>query len=80
MASYLLQHQHEPGECAATFAAWKGFDSPLRERLAWCSCPAGGHQLWFMVEAPDDGAALGQLPRYLAVRSKLVRVAEVSIP
>jgi hypothetical protein len=80
MALYLLQHQHEPAECAATFAAWKGFDSPLRERPAWCSCPAGGHQLWFMVEAPDDGAALVQLPRYLAVRSKLVRVAEVSIP
>jgi hypothetical protein len=80
MALYLIQHLHEPPECATAFAAWKGFDSPLRQRLAWCSCPAGGHQLWFMVEAPDDNAALAQVPRYLAIRSRAVRVAEVSIP
>jgi hypothetical protein len=80
MGTYLLQHRHEPTECAATFAAWKGFDSPLRDRPAWCSCPAGGHQLWFVVEASDGGTALGQLPRYLAQRSEAVRVAEVPIP
>jgi hypothetical protein len=80
MALYLLQHRHEPAECAATFAAWKGFDSPLRERSVWCSCPTGDHQLWFIVEAPDGDTALGQLPRYLAERSEAVRVAEVPIP
>jgi hypothetical protein len=80
MALYLLQHRHEPAECAAAFAAWKGFDSPLRERSAWSSCPTGGHHLWFMVEARDRKAALAQLPRYLAERSAAVRVAEVPIP
>jgi hypothetical protein len=80
MALYLLQHRHELAECAASFAAWKGFDSPLRERSAWSSCPTGGHHLWFIVEAPDAKTALGQLPRYLALRSEAVRVAEVSIP
>jgi hypothetical protein len=38
---YLLRHRHEPSECAATLAAWKGFDGPLRETPAWCSCPTG---------------------------------------
>jgi hypothetical protein len=80
MALYLLQHRHQATECATAFAAWKGFDSPLRETAAWCSCLTGGHQLWFMVEASDDTTALGQLPRYLAVRTEAVRVAEVSIP
>jgi hypothetical protein len=80
MGMYLLQHRHEPAECAAAFAAWKGFDSPLRERPAWCSCPLGGHQLWFIVEAFDGNSALGQLPLYLAERSEAFRVAEVPIP
>ena len=80
MALYLLQHRHEPAECGATFAAWKGFDSPLREGPAWCSCPTGGHRLWFVVEAADGDTALGQLPRYLAERSEALRVAEVTIP
>ena len=80
MALYLLQHRHEPAECAATFSAWKGFDSPLREGSAWCSCPTGGHQLWFVVEAADGDTALGQVPRYIAERSEAVRVAEVRIP
>ena len=80
MALYLLQHRHSPAECAATFAAWKGFDSPLREGSAWCSCPTGGHHLWFLVDAADADTALGQLPRYVAERSEAVRVDEVSIP
>jgi hypothetical protein len=80
MALYLVQHRHEPAECAATFAAWKGFDSPLREGSAWCSCPTGGHHLWFVVEAADGDTALSQVPRFLAERSKAVRVAEVRIP
>jgi hypothetical protein len=80
MALYLLQHRHEPAECAASFAAWKGFDSPLRETPAWCSCPTGGHHLWFMVDAADGDTALGQLPRYLAERSEAIRVDELSIP
>jgi hypothetical protein len=80
MALYLLQHRHQPAECAAVFAAWKGFDSPLRERAAWCSCTTEGHQLWFIVEAPETKAALGQLPRFLAERCEAIPVAQVSIP
>jgi hypothetical protein len=80
MALYVLHHRHEPAECAATFAAWNGFDSPLREGSAWCSCPTGGHRLWFLVEAADGDAALGQLPRYLAERTEAIRVAEARIP
>jgi hypothetical protein len=80
MALYLFQHRHEPGECGTAFAAWKGFDSPLREGPAWCSCLTGGHRLWLLAAAPDDATALDLLPRYLAERSDVFRVSEVSIP
>ena len=70
----------KPAECGAAFAAWKGFESPLRQKPAWCSCLTGGHRLWIVVAAPDDTATLGLLPRYLAERSDVLRVAEVSIP
>jgi hypothetical protein len=80
MALYVLQHRHQPAECAAAFAAWNGFDSPLREASAWCSCPTGGHHLWFLVEAADGDTALGQLPRYLAERAEAVRVTAVRMP
>ena len=77
---YLLQHQHEPTDCAAAFAAWKGFDSPVRGTKAWCSCQNGGHRLWFVVEAPHDDAALSQLPDFLARRTIASPIAEVPIP
>jgi hypothetical protein len=80
MALYLLEHRHEPAECATTFAAWKGFNSPLRDSSAWCSCLTGGHRLWFIVEAPDATTALTHVPRYVAERTEAVQIATVSIP
>ena len=80
MAAYLLEHRHEPQECATVFAAWKGFDSPLRNTPALCSCAIEDHRLWFVVDASDEATALVQLPRYLAERAAAVRVAEVPIP
>jgi hypothetical protein len=80
MTLYLVQHRHEPAECGAAFAAWKGFDSPLRQMAAWCSCLTGGHRLWLVADAPDETTVLGLLPRYLAERSDVSRVAEVTIP
>ena len=62
------------------FAAWKGFDSPLRHRSALSSCVRGGHSIWWLVEARDVDEALAQLPPYLARRTQASRVGEVSIP
>jgi hypothetical protein len=39
MPFFLLHHQHQPHECAAAFAAWQGFDSPLRHGRVPSSCP-----------------------------------------
>jgi hypothetical protein len=80
MASFLLHHQHEPHECAAAFAAWKGFPSPLRHRPAQSSCLAGGHGLWWRVEATDAAAALALLPRFVAVRTDPIAIRPVQIP
>jgi hypothetical protein len=80
MAVYLLEHRHDPVDCAATFAAWKGVESPLRDTTVLCSCPTGEHRLWFVVDAPDETAALSNLPRYLAERAIATQVARVSIP
>lgn len=80
MARYLLDHRHEPRECAVVFASWRGFDSPLRHRVATGSCRSGGHAIWWCVEADGQAAALAQLPRYVAERTTASVVSEVEIP
>jgi hypothetical protein len=80
MPFYLLHHQHEPGECAAAFAAWTGFDSPLRHRPAASTCLAGGHAVWWRVQAPGSTAALALLPPYVATRTTSLEVREIEIP
>ena len=80
MAVFILCHEHEPGECAASFAAWTGFDSPLRHRSAPSSCLTGGHSLWWRVQAPDCAAALALLPRYVARRTTPIEIRDVEIP
>lgn len=80
MPRYLLHHTHEPFECGSAFAAWKGFDSPLRGAAAVASCLEGGHAIWWDVEATDIQAALELLPAYIAARTTALPVSEVSIP
>jgi hypothetical protein len=80
MPQYRLSHHHAPHECRIAFAAWKGFDSPLRHQPTFGSCAEGRHALWWVVEAPDAEAALAQLPPYIAERTRAARVSEVQIP
>jgi hypothetical protein len=80
VAVFLLNHQHEPHECAAAFAAWQGFDSPLRHGRVPSTCLAGGHGLWWRVEAASRSAALALLPRFVADRTTAVEVRDVDIP
>jgi hypothetical protein len=80
MKDFLLQHQHEPGECEASFAAWHGFDSPLRGVPAPSTCLVGDHRVWWSVRARDQAAALTQLPAYVADRTHAVEVRPVEIP
>jgi hypothetical protein len=80
MATFLLCHAHAPEECRYAFAAWKGFDSPLRGAAVTSSCRAGGHALWWTVEAPDERAAFAQLPPFVAERAEAVRVSELQLP
>jgi hypothetical protein len=80
MKLFVLHHRHEPHECAAAFAAWQGFDSPLRHGLVPSTCLAGGHELWWHVSAPNREEALRLLPRFVAERTSAIRVREVQIP
>ncbi|MDN5860854.1 MAG: hypothetical protein L0H84_19795 [Pseudonocardia sp.] len=80
MGCFLIVHRHAPDECAVVFAAWHGFDSPLRHRAAVCSCRSGGHGLWWTVDADDSGAALALLPPYLCDRAEAIAVCDVPIP
>jgi hypothetical protein len=80
MPLFLLQHQHSSAECAAAFAAWLGFDSPLRGGAAASTCLEGGHALWWQVEASSQQAALALLPPYLAHRTHAIPVRDVHIP
>jgi hypothetical protein len=80
MFCFLIQHRHEPPECGAVFAAFKGHDSPLRHRATLASCAFGGHAIWWSVEAPTEAAALALLPAYVAARATATKVREVKIP
>jgi len=80
MPFYLLHHQHDPTECAAAFAAWTGFDSPLRHTHAASTCLSGGHSIWWRVQAENFAAALALLPRYVARRTVPTEIRDVEIP
>ena len=80
MATFVLHHRHGPAECAVAFAAWKGFDSPLRHSSAFASCYHGGHEVWWTVDAAGHEAALALLPPYVAERTVVIGVRPVPIP
>ena len=80
MSRYLLHHQHEPHECGVVFAAFRGFESPLRHEATLGSCRSGGHSIWWTVEATSEESALALLPFYVAERTRATAVSEVQIP
>jgi hypothetical protein len=80
MPSYLLNHRHEADECAAAFASWHGFDSPLRHRAAATTCLTGEHTVHWRVTADDVTAALALLPQFVRRRTAVTRVRDVEIP
>ena len=80
MPAYQISHRHEPDECVAAFAAWHGFESPLRGTRTISSCLAGGHRLWWQVEAESPEQARAMLPPFVAERSEVSEVREVPIP
>ena len=80
MARYLLCHRHQPGECGIVFVSFKGTQSPLRHQAALASCPCGGHEIWWTVQADNEADAARLLPFYVAQRTTITRVSEVQIP
>ncbi len=80
MTRFLLQHHHEPRECGVVFAAFKGYESPLRHRLALASCNSGAHSIWWTVDAASEEHARALLPFYVAERTTVTPVTEVEIP
>lgn len=80
MPSFLLHHQHLPHECEAAFAAWTGFESALRHRMAPSTCLTGGHGLWWLVEAATQSEALAMLPPFVAERTIPTAVRVLEIP
>jgi hypothetical protein len=80
VVKFVLNHRHRPEECRAAYAAWNGFDSPLRDREAVASCASGGHGILWTVEADDEQRALALLPRFVAERTEVNAVREVLIP
>jgi hypothetical protein len=80
MPQYLLQHRHDPTDCGAVFAAFKGHASPLRHQPTLSSCLTGAHEIWWTVEAQSPDAALRMLPFFVAARTDVVRVEHTNIP
>jgi hypothetical protein len=83
MPRFMLVHSHRPAECRVAFAAWRGFDSPLRHAATAGSCAQSGsdtHRIWWAVDAPDAGSAVAHLPPWVAERTVAERVSQVTIP
>jgi hypothetical protein len=80
MPTFLLHHRHSAAECAAAFAAWHGFRSPLRRHTAPSSCLLGGHGVYWRVEAASAADALALLPDFVAHRTQPIQVRDVEIP
>ena len=80
MPRYLLQHHHEPDECGAVFASFKGDRSPLRHQATVASCLSGGHAIWWTVETTDEAEALALLPHFVLDRTTATKVSEIHIP
>jgi len=76
----LLHHRHEPHDCGAAYAAFRGHDTPLRHRAAAASCRWGGHEVWWTIEAAGADRALALLPRFVAERTTVTRIDDVVIP
>ncbi|MFF5083961.1 hypothetical protein ACFY36_43500 [Actinoplanes sp. NPDC000266] len=74
MPVFLLHNRHGAADCGVVFAAFRGFASPLRGTAALASCRGGGHEIWWLATAPDEPAALGQLPPFVAATSTATRV------
>jgi hypothetical protein len=80
MPCYVLWHRHDPDECRVAYAAWRGFSSPLRRRPALASCLAGGHSVFWTVEAAGADDARRLLPAFVAERTNVVEVREIVTP
>ena len=80
MAQFVLSHRHEASACRIAYAAWNGFDSPLRRGNAVASCASGGHHMFWTVEAASAEEALALLPPYVAERCEANEVKDVPIP
>lgn len=80
MAFFLIHSRHQEAECPATYAAWRGFESPLRRSAPYATCLWGGHEVWWETEAESQAAALRQLPTFVAERSRAIRVMKASLP
>lgn len=74
MAHYRLHHRHHPHECRAAHAAWRGWQSPLREAESVSSCHFGGHETWWDVECASAAEALALLPAFVAERTTAIPV------
>jgi hypothetical protein len=79
-ARFLLCHRHQSSECGPSFAAWRGFVSPLRRSPTISSCQFGEHRIWWDVEAATEEQALAWLPSYVADRTQVIRIGELEIP
>ncbi|MDQ4116085.1 MAG: hypothetical protein M3235_03905 [Actinomycetota bacterium] len=80
MRRFALWHRHRPDECRSAFASWRGFDSPLRKAPALASCLTGTHRVCWTVDAENAASAAGLLPAFVADRTEIVEVREITIP
>ena len=58
----------------------QGFKARCDIGSAASTCLAGGHALWWRVQAEDAAAALAMLPLFVARRTVPIEVRDIEIP
>ena len=80
MPFFLLHHRHAPA--SARLRSPPGRASRALSVTGWAAstCLAGGHSLWWRVQADDAAEALALLPRFVARRTVPIEIRDVEIP
>ena len=75
MASFLIHNRHAPEECqtlAEEYEAMGGLPEAFRGHEYFCTCPAGDHGAYVIVDGDSADALLAMLPPRFRSGSRVI--------
>ena len=75
MATFLIHNRHAPEECqvlAEEYEAIGGLPAPFRGHEYFCTCPAGDHGAYVVVDGGSADAVFAMLPPKYRAGSRVI--------